>query len=358
MSSPTPSFSRGMPVEIDHIDRELKKLWEFEHGAATRASLINLAVYCEGAVAMDQTTDLIAELTQSHACRAILIATEPDAPVKQVETWISAHCHLGGAGTAKQVCCEQITFLLEGDSRGLIPNLVFSHLDSDLPLYLWWRAKFSETLDAQLLKRVDRLIFDSQTCSSPKSGFHHSLAVIAEENPRLILCDLNWTRTLYLRQALAQMFDHPDNLAQLSKIESVTITHSPLFRCTALLMAGWLIAQLGWTVEKFEKDVFEFKSPEGRGTLKFVSLETEGVPISDCTLCIGTACFRINREPGSEFLHACTCTSNGCELNHLLPAGKTDIIHLLNEELMLGGKHQVYLKAVAATEQLWKLNFT
>jgi hypothetical protein len=31
-----------------------------------------------------------------------------------------------------------------------------------------------------------------------------------------------------------------------------------------------------------------------------------------------------------------------------MPGGKDDIVSLLNDELMSGGKHKVYLKAVAA----------
>lgn len=358
MPDPTPSFSRGIPVEIDSIDRELKKLWEFEHGAATRASLINLAVYCEGASAMDEATEQIAELTRSHACRAILVATEPDADRKRIQAWISAHCHLGGPGSAKQVCCEQISFLLEGDSRGLIANLVFSHLDSDLPLYLWWRARFSEILDTQLLARVDRLIFDSQTCSNPKGRFHHSLALLAREKPRLIFCDLNWTRTLYLRQALAQLFDHPDNLALLGKIEAVSITHSPPFRCTALLLAGWLTAQLNLKIEKAVPDGFEFNNQGTKGFLKFVMRETDSIPISECALSAGSARFAVSHDPGSGFLHTSICSPTGCEQNHLLPAGQNDVLSLLNSELMLGGRHQVYLRATAVIEKLWQMNFT
>jgi len=357
MSHPSldiPHFS-GFQVEIHQIDRELKKLWESEQGSATRASLINLAVYCDGIKEMGVATELISELTRSHACRAILIATEPDAPENRMQAWISAHCHVSGG--SKQVCCEQLSFLLEGDSRGLIPNLVFSHLDSDLPFYLWWRAKFSEMLDAQFLSRVDRLIFDSQNCSSPKSGFHQRLAQIAAEKPRLILCDLNWTRTLYLRQALAQIFDHPDHLAQLEKIESVTLTHSPLYRCTAVLLAGWLVAQLHWKIEKISPNAFGYSSTSGvHGILNFKALDS-AAPISECTLSVGNTEFKITREPNSEFLHASICHANHCELKHLLPAGKDDLISLLNEELRLGGKHQVYLKAITVTEDLWRANF-
>ena len=352
------SYSRGLPVDPGQIDAELKKLWDAESGAATRASLINLAVYCEGADAMDAATAQIAELTRNHACRAILVATEPGAPAQRVQAWISAHCHIGGAGTAKQVCCEQITFLLEGESCGLIPNLVFSHLDSDLPLYLWWRAHFSEFLGAQLLSRVDRLIFDSKDCSAPKGRFHRLLAAIAAEKPRLILCDLNWTRTLYIRQALAQLFDHPDHLGQLAKIDSVKITHSPLHRCTAVLLAGWLAAQLNWTIGEITPGGFTFRNAGQTGKLSFVVSEGNDAAVGECSLGAGDASFRITREPGSGFLNAHVCTPDGCELHHLMPAGKADDISLLNEELALGGRHRVYLRAVEAVEKLWQASFS
>jgi len=43
------TYSLGLPVEVSKIDQELKKLWQESQGAATRASLVNLAVYSEDA---------------------------------------------------------------------------------------------------------------------------------------------------------------------------------------------------------------------------------------------------------------------------------------------------------------------
>ncbi|HWB58724.1 MAG TPA: glucose-6-phosphate dehydrogenase assembly protein OpcA, partial [Chthoniobacteraceae bacterium] len=188
---PQPTFSQGMPVEVSKIEKELKKLWQ-QDGTATRASLMNLAIYCEGKKAMQENTALIAEITESHACRSILIAMDFDGPKGQVEAWINAHCHTSKAG-AKQICCEQITFLLGGDSCSLIPNIVFSHLDSDLPLYLWWQAEFSDEMDEQLWAWVDRLIFDSQAWQHPKQQLTVLRESLAKTKTRLILCDLNWT---------------------------------------------------------------------------------------------------------------------------------------------------------------------
>jgi uncharacterized membrane protein len=38
---------------------------------------------------------------------------------------------------------------------------------------------------------------------------------------------------------------------------------------------------------------------------------------------------------------------------HLLPAGGDDILDLLDRELTRGGRHAIYLKALAAAERLF-----
>jgi hypothetical protein len=128
----------------------------------TRASLINLAIYSEAPESLPKNTQLISQITENHACRAIVIGANPAAKENRVEAWISAHCHVSRAGS-KQVCSEQLSFLLEGRSANLLPNIVFSQLDSDLPLCLWWQDEFPDPMDSQLWAWVDRLIYDSQT---------------------------------------------------------------------------------------------------------------------------------------------------------------------------------------------------
>jgi glucose-6-phosphate dehydrogenase assembly protein OpcA len=349
--APTLTISRGFPVEIGRIDRELKKLWEQGEGAATRASLINLAIYCEGEQAMAANTELIANFTQTHACRAILICNEPDAPQSRAQAWIGAHCHVSRAG-AKQVCCEQITFLLEGrGSCGLITNIVFSHLDSDLPLYLWWQGELAEPIDAQLWKWVDRLVFDSHEWSNPKRQFARLRNSLAEAGSRLILCDLNWARVLAIRHALAQMFDHPENLRHLHAVESALIGFAPGFRSTAVLFAGWLMAQLGWRIENAGPSRFSFARADG-GKLDLDLIEKSGPAVGECTLTAGGARFVVATESGSEFLHADVYLSDGREYHHLRPPGKHGILDLLDTELTRGGKHGVYLNSLAAAEPL------
>ncbi len=59
------------------IDRELKKLWSEGEGAMTRASLMNLAVYSEEPDSLTRNTQLLARITENHACRAIVIGADP-----------------------------------------------------------------------------------------------------------------------------------------------------------------------------------------------------------------------------------------------------------------------------------------
>jgi glucose-6-phosphate dehydrogenase assembly protein OpcA len=340
----------GQPVELGQISRELKKLWESTGGTQTRASLVNFAVYGTAPSTLEDNTALISSFTREHSCRAILIAHDRAATATKVQAWINAHCHLPRAG-AKHVCCEQITFLIEGGSDELLTNILFANLDSDLPLYLWWQGDLSEQLDPQLLTWVDRLVFDSREWSSCKGQFALLQRSLAKTAARLILCDLNWTRTLHLRQALAQLFDHPENLAQLPKLQRLKISHAPGYQTTALLFAAWISAQLRWTVKSRTGSQITFTTPDGREIPGLLE-EAEGSPVSRCQLSNGAVSVVVQREPGSPFHRGEVHLRDGSTYSHLFPAGSDEIGTLLDEELTLGGRHRVYLKALAAAQPL------
>jgi glucose-6-phosphate dehydrogenase assembly protein OpcA len=346
MAQSITELTQGMPVEIGKIDRELKRLWQEGEGAATRASLINFAVFCETADKMQEMTDVISQITKDHACRAILIGMDPTIDHAPVQACIMAHCHLSRAGQ-KKVCCEQITFLLGKDGLPLIPNIVFSHLDSDLPLVLWWRGELPEQSEEQLWTWVDRLIYDSQTWSHVPGQFALLRNSIEPASPRMTLCDLNWTRSLYLRQAVAQIFDHPEYLGELFGLTAVEITHAPGMKSTALLMAGWMAAQLQWKLDKSDGQNVLF-TDRGGNTVSVTLKEVAGRALGGIRLIAGETTIVVAHHEGSSFLHADIRLPGNRESHYLMPGGKDEIVCLLNDELMSGGKHKVYLKAVTA----------
>ncbi len=350
MVAQTETFLPGMPVEIGKIDRELKKLWAEAGGAMTRASLINLAVYSEVSGSLPLNTKIIFKITEDHACRAIVIGANPGAQENRVEAWISAHCHVSRAGS-KQICSEQLSFLLEGPSARLLPNIVFSQLDSDLPFYLWWQGEFHDPMDPQLWAWVDRVIYDSQGWSDFKTQMGRVETAQAEAKQRIVLCDLNWTRLVQFRLAIAQFFDHPGSHHRLEEIERVEIDFAPGYRSTALLLAGWLAAQLHWTLDETSKgNALAFRDRASK-TIQFSLSEKAGEPISRCVAHCGSREFLVAHSANADLLQVAV-EGTDAERTCLMPAGSNDSVRLMSEELMRGGPHRVYLRAMNSVRNL------
>lgn len=338
----------GTAVPVGQINRELKKLWDTGGNAPTRASLVNFAVYCRSTAELAANNNLIAEFTRNHACRALLICVCRDSPEPRISAWVNAHCHLSRAG-AKSICCEQVSFLLEGQLKGRLTNIVFSHLDSDLPLYFWLQGDVSENLNPTLWPWIDRLIIDSLPWSHPRAQFARLQESLATAKATLTLRDLNWTRSLYLRQALAQFFDTPEHLALLPQISAIRIGHAPGHRSTALLLLGWLAAQLGLALKTSAPLVFQ--TADQRAVVVRLD-ETPGAPLAGCVLTCGEATFALRRESVQPFFRADIHLSGDRRFHHLLPAGPGTTLELLDEEMTRGARHTLYLRALAAITAL------
>ena len=346
---PPAQFTAGMPVEIGKIDRELKKLWEQSGGAMTRASLINLAVYSEEAGSLAKNTELISRLTENNACRALVIGVNPAAKDPRVEAWIGAHCHVSKAGS-KQICSEQLSFSIDGASTALLTNVVFSHLDSDLPLYFWWQGEFHDPMDPQLFAWIDRLIYDSQSWKSFDEQIRRVEFAQEEAKQRVVLCDLNWTRLVQFRLALAQFFDCADSRTQLSQISGVEIEFAPGFRSTAILLLGWLAAQVRWQPSESSNGHISFRA--GEQTVQALLNETAGEAISRLVVRSGSTEFCVLHAPNADLLDVTVFEDGAPQMNQLMPAGQNDPASLLSEELMRGGPHRVYLRAIKCVRQL------
>ncbi|MGC1481166.1 MAG: glucose-6-phosphate dehydrogenase assembly protein OpcA [Chthoniobacterales bacterium] len=344
------NFSPGIAVEISRIEAELSKLWEDSGDAKVRASLINLAIYTESAAAVGPNTELIAKIATEHACRALLIFANRAAETDSARAWISAHCHLAGKGGG-QICSEQITFQLDGTLSDSLPNVVFSHVDSDLPLCFWCQAPFSEPIDAQLWRWVDRLIYDSRTWDDPSTQLTLVQQIGDLAEARTILCDLNWTRLISLRFALASIFDHANALRSLREITRVEISHAPGSRSSGLLLLGWLAAQLDWQLDSVLSR-HAFRSPDQR-EVTFELTETAGPCISSLSLEAPGTTIRITREPEAEFFHGEIRCEGTDPASLRLPAGRESIHDTLRMELGRGGVHPLYHKALKVISPLF-----
>jgi len=345
------NYSLGQQVEITNIGSELKKLWLRGEGAMTRASLVNLALYSEAPDALDKNTQIIAKIADNHACRAIVISADPNSRESRAEAWINAHCHLTRSGK-EQICSEQLSFRLQGPCTGLLASIVFSHLDSDLPFYLWWQGELPESMDPQLWAWVDRLIYDSSDWKN--FGVQMRRVEIAQEEAkqRIVLCDLNWTRLDKIRVAIAQFFDHPASHHHFAEMKSVTVDYAPGLKSTAILLIGWLGAQLDWKVNK----------PTRNGSCRFLDAnnrkidvelhESPGSPIGKVVLTSREIEFVVAPAKCGDLLEVSRSGQNERPLPQMMPAQSNDPVSLLSQELMRGGAHRVYLRAVNCVREL------
>ena len=173
-----------------------------------------------------------------------------------------------------------------------------------------------------------------------------------EAKQRIVLCDLNWTRLDKVRYAIAQFFDHPAAHHHFNEIESVDINFAPGFKSTAILLVGWLAAQLNWKINE----------PAHNGSCRFVDednrkidielREREGNPIGEIIMNSSGVTFRVAPAQCGDLLEVSRSGSNEKPLPQMMPAQNNDLVNLMTQELLRGGPHRVYLRAVNSVRGL------
>jgi glucose-6-phosphate dehydrogenase assembly protein OpcA len=336
----------GFPVEILKIQSTLKNLWSTEGQTKARASLLNLVVMCHDTGALESTTRLIEAFVREHACRAFLVGDCEKAGEARMSAWIQAHCHVTKAG-ARQICSEQITILGEGISEQGIANAVLANLDYDLPLTLWWQGCLPAAPESTLWNIVDRLIFDSREWKDVAEQLHSLHAIKAKNTRRLALADLNWTRLLPFRMAIAQCFDFAESLAALAKIESLRIIHDPQSLSTARMLACWMAAQLGWKPSEWTDSRVLFHRADAETEAVFQSASTGAASgIGEVLIRAAGLTITIKPSPGAKLLTGTVIGSDfSREMN--FSAAPAQLLELLSCEMNPNARHRVYQRALA-----------
>jgi len=326
MSDASVYSSLGQQTEVPAIASSLRALWA-SNKAMTKASLMNFAVYSEQPGSLEANSKLIEAVTREHACRALLIAARPSDEEAQVRAWITAHCQLGGAG-GKSVCSEQIAFELSGRLRDALRNVVFAHLESDLPLVFFWQGDFSERWESHLYRRIDRLVVDSRTWSDAVEQMKRLRAAWRDGGSRFVVLDVAWMRIFPYRQALAGAFDTALAKAGLCRLNAITLVHAPGHRVTAELFASWIAYKAGWSLEPEERIFVE----QPGAPLSLLELRGDG----DCRI-------TVSREDGARFLQV-RIEGGGAVSTQLSPIGGDDLATLVSERLSRGGNTPLYFK--------------
>jgi len=335
----------GIEVPLGRVDSELKKLWKQGEGVVTRASLINLVIYSEVEGSLPINSTMAAEITQDHACRVLLVEAGRRDLSAEVEAWITAHCHVSRAG-GRQVCCEQVAFRVAGPLDALTANTILAHLDSDLPLVLWWQPALPTEPHRELWSRVDRLIFDSATWinAGVEAGKLRSLQQISTH--AMILSDLNWNRSLPLRTAMAQLHDQPGVACGLPSLTNIIIHHGTEGKTGAQLLAAWFARQMKWKMKIVGTTTALF-APDSN-----IRCEVEYIAEGDGPHVIaiegrGDYQFQVRFAPESGLVMGSTTLADGHVYKVTAPGVKMDPAQLMGAELERGSEHRIYPEVLA-----------
>ncbi len=256
---------RGEAEEIDlpNIEKGITALWqaatkvkEGEEAAQSpvmRACVLNLVIFTDNEKGLEKATEVVARLTWSYPCRAIVLVAYPDRPSESLRAFISAHCQLPDP-KGNKACCEQITVEGSAQATERLASMVLPLLVPDLPVVMWWPG--DPPLEGPLFDRImqtsDRLIIDSRRFKDPVSSFKRLAQLSEMKYQGVAFNDLNWSRLTPWRRLIAQFFDSPNTLPYLNHFQKIELEYeSPgpdeiANFSEALLLLGWLGNQLGW----------------------------------------------------------------------------------------------------------------
>lgn len=247
--------STRVVTDLSKVEQTLAELYASateEAGPNTapviRTVLANLVVYACGDREADEVTNIIAAVTGSHPCRAIIVQSTSDG-VTDARGSVSAVCAVTGRSD-RQLCGEIISLSTPPgvSSAGLVLPL----LVADVPVYLWAPCEGAFEIEGfvNLMREADHVIVDSRRFHDLKLGLERAMSVCRASDHRCLAHDLGWYALLPWREMIAQHFDPPVFRERLERLTRIAIqvaasSESPYPPAAALLIAGWLIKRLG-----------------------------------------------------------------------------------------------------------------
>ena len=221
-------------TSVSEIERELASLrLEEERGAWLRTNVMtHIAWVPEEWV--EAAEDVLTGLAARHPSRTIVLF--PQSGKGGLEGDVCAESF--AVSENRVICTDTIRIRLHGTSAEHPASVVEPLLISDLPVFLRWRGLplFGSSAFEELVGVVDRLIVDSTEWPDLPNPYTR----FAEVFDRVAVSDIAWARTSRWRPMLASLWPG------IAEVERIKVTGTAAQAC---LLAGWLRARLGRSVE-------------------------------------------------------------------------------------------------------------
>ena len=238
-------------MEIGALASALRELWQQAAPPVERRCELNLVVLLSDVHLAEQVLEAVAEFSQLHPNRALIVFAEPDAPEAEETAYLALQTLPG----AQIVCGEQITLRARGAQAVQdLPQNLWPLLVAVQPILFWSVQGLPES--SSLIERLQRtsakLVFDSAL--APELGITLARAhELQEDWAAGVLDDMNWLRLAPWREILAQALAEAGFQEQGNAIQRVSLTFGGGVLDEArlgqpALLLSWLASRLGWNL--------------------------------------------------------------------------------------------------------------
>lgn len=226
----------------DAIDEALRVMLRERHAAnqtLVPARVLNLVVVVDREW-KGEIANRLARVGRYHASRTVLCAVEEGRTTLDARATISYEEEHADVS----VMLEQIEIDIGPGHLERLDSVIDPVIVSDLPTVLWAPHGHDRAIDT-MLGILDVLLIDSDDTDETSVGLSRAEELLKS----VYVVDLAWLRTTPWRERLAASFDLRDRIEALQRLASIGVRHRPSSAATALLLAGWLAARLGWQPE-------------------------------------------------------------------------------------------------------------
>jgi glucose-6-phosphate dehydrogenase assembly protein OpcA len=216
-----------------------------EHGhAATRT--LNLLVAPGQDVDADALAMQLAGLSERHPSRTIVLR-EHAAP--RLDAHVAIDCTIGSRAGGGGHCHDMALLIADAERLAHADSLVRPLRVAGLPTVLWLPGTRASCAQAPLTALAHAFVLDSAAASGPAlpAAFAHAGALDVAR-----VRDVAWLRLARWRRHVAARFEDPAALALLDRVERLELRSCAPQQASALLLAGWIAARAGWTLERLE----------------------------------------------------------------------------------------------------------
>ncbi|MFI0434574.1 MAG: glucose-6-phosphate dehydrogenase assembly protein OpcA [Parachlamydiaceae bacterium] len=228
----------------------------FSQNSGDQACLFNLIVYTSEDRRTAYFDELVKMIRRQFPCRVIFITANLLVSDDQFQVQASSEKEEEG----RRYLCDQIHIRASGEGIEQAYFLLYPLFVPDLPIYLIWGEDPTkeQTILPHLENFATRLIFDSETTEDLQQFSRDMLNRINSTATQMV--DMNWARMNGWREVLAQVFDSPERVDQLSNANSIDFFYnnkrSELFNhpeTQAIYLQAWLASRLKWDFLRGEK---------------------------------------------------------------------------------------------------------